>query len=176
MTDRPTSASIDELLHAADLETLEQRIMDIALERTSAHNGAIFLREKGLDGLAIHFHVVEDVVVNLPGVVLRRRTEQEFPDRVTTLSAAGMAQTMAEQTRDSISRRVRARTERREGEAATSRVEALERIGRLRDSGVLTEDEFRAEKSRLLAATAVEESIEAEEEQTQQADTNQGST
>jgi len=102
--------------------------------------------------------------------VLRRRTEQEFPDRVTTLSAAGMAQTMAEQTRDSIGRRVRARTERRESEAASSRVEALERIGRLRESGVLSEEEFKAEKERLLGSSVepgtaeqVTEQVEAEE-------------
>ena len=102
--------------------------------------------------------------------MLRRRTEQEFPDRVTTLSAAGMAQTMAEQTRDSIGRRVRARTERRESEAASSRVEALERIGRLRESGVLSEEEFKAEKERLLGSSVepgtaeqVTEQVEAEE-------------
>jgi hypothetical protein len=102
--------------------------------------------------------------------VLRRRTELEFPDRVMTHSAAGMAQTMAEQTRDSIGRRVRARTERRESEAASSRVEALERIGRLRDSGVLSEEEFKAEKGRLLGSSVepgtaeqVTEQVEAEE-------------
>ena len=102
--------------------------------------------------------------------MLRRRTEIEFPDRVMTHSAAGMAQAMAEQTRDSIGRRVRARTERREGEAASSRVEALERIGRLRDSGVLSEEEFQAEKGRLLGSTVepataeqVTEQVEPEE-------------
>jgi hypothetical protein len=102
--------------------------------------------------------------------MLRRRTEMEFPDRVMTHSAAGMAQAMAEQTRDSIGRRVRARTERRESEAVSSRVEALERIGRLRDSGVLSEEEFQAEKGRLLgptvepaAAEPVTEQVEPDE-------------
>jgi len=75
MTAGQTSDSTDELLHAAELETLERRIMDLALERTAAHNGAIFLHDRKSDGLAIHFHVVEDVVVDLPGVVLQRRTD-----------------------------------------------------------------------------------------------------
>ena len=92
--------------------------------------------------------------------MLRRQTEVEFPDRVTTFSAAGMAQTMAGQTRDSITRRVRARTESRESEAASSRVDALERIGRLRDSGVLSEEEFQAEKGRLLGSTVEPETAE----------------
>lgn len=82
--------------------------------------------------------------------MLRRRTIAEFPDRVGTFSAAGMAQTMADQTRESISRRTRTRTQRQEAETTISRIEALERIGRLRESGVLTDDEFEAEKARLV--------------------------
>jgi hypothetical protein len=85
--------------------------------------------------------------------MLRRQTEAEFPDRVTTHSAAGMAQTMAGQTRDSIARRVRSRGGRKDAEAATSRVDALERLGNLRDSGVLTEEQFETEKSRLLGSS-----------------------
>ena len=83
--------------------------------------------------------------------MLRRRTEAEFPDRVSTFSAAGMAQTMAAQTRESLARRTRARAEQQEGEAAVSRLDALERIGRLRESGVLSEAEAEAEKARLIA-------------------------
>jgi hypothetical protein len=86
--------------------------------------------------------------------MLRRRTREEFPDRVTTASPAGMAQTMAQQTRDSISSRVRARSERQQAEAAGSRLEALERLARLRDSGALTEAEFEAEKARLVGAAS----------------------
>jgi len=104
--------------------------------------------------------------------MLRRRTELEFPDRVMTHSPAGMAQAMADQTRDSISRRVRARTDRRESEAASSRVEALERIGRLRDSGVLSEDEFKAEKARVLGYAA---GAGAAEQVTEQVETDEGS-
>jgi hypothetical protein len=82
--------------------------------------------------------------------MLRRRTIAEFPDRVGTFSAAGLAQTMASQTRESISRRTRTRTQRQQAETASSRIEALERLGRLRESGVLTDDEFGVEKARLV--------------------------
>ena len=85
--------------------------------------------------------------------MLRRRTAAEFPERVTATSAAGMAQTMADQTRESIARRVRARAERQEGEATASRLEALERLGRLRESGVLSAEEFEREKARLVGST-----------------------
>jgi hypothetical protein len=93
--------------------------------------------------------------------ILRRRTIAEFPDRVGTFSAAGMAQTMASQTRESIARRTSTRTDRQESEVAISRIDALERIGRLRESGVLSDAEFEAEKARLLGpadgATTTEE-------------------
>ncbi len=82
--------------------------------------------------------------------MLRRRTIAEFPDRVGTFSAAGMAQTMASQTRESIARRTSTRTDRKESEVAISRIDALERIGRLRESGVLSDAEFEAEKARLV--------------------------
>jgi hypothetical protein len=84
--------------------------------------------------------------------MLRRRTIAEFPERVTTFSAAGLAQTMAQQTRESMARRVRARAEAQEAAATGARLEALERVARLHDSGVLTDDEFQSEKARLLVA------------------------
>ena len=93
--------------------------------------------------------------------MLRRRTIAEFPDRVGTFSAAGMAQTMAAQTRESIARRTTARAQRQESETAISRIEALERLGRLRESGVLSDREFEAEKARLVGGV---ENPETEEE------------
>jgi transcriptional regulator with GAF, ATPase, and Fis domain len=66
-------ATADEVLHAAEIESLERRIMDMALERTGASNGAIFLWDRKQKGLAVSFHIVDGVVVNIPGVVLRLR-------------------------------------------------------------------------------------------------------
>jgi len=113
--------------------------------------------------------------------MLRRQTEVEFPDRVTTFSAAGMAQTMAGQTRDSIARRVRSRGDQKDADTATSRVDALERLGNLRDSGVLTEEQFETEKSRLLGSSPEQGSGSADtgsadtgKQGTGQEDTDQG--
>ncbi|MCA9592268.1 MAG: sigma-54-dependent Fis family transcriptional regulator [Myxococcales bacterium] len=69
------ASDADEILHAAEIESLERRIMDMALERTGANNGAIFLWDKKNKGLEITFHIVDGVVVNIPGVVLRPRRD-----------------------------------------------------------------------------------------------------
>jgi transcriptional regulator with GAF, ATPase, and Fis domain len=63
----------DEALHAAEIESLERRILEMAFERTGADNGAIFLWDRKAKGLGVDFHVVDGVVVNIPGVVLHRR-------------------------------------------------------------------------------------------------------
>jgi transcriptional regulator with GAF, ATPase, and Fis domain len=65
----------DTALHAAEIESLERRLLDIALESTGARDGAIFLWDAKGKGLAVDFHVVDGVVVNIPGVVLRHRTD-----------------------------------------------------------------------------------------------------
>lgn len=77
--------------------------------------------------------------------MLRRQVIREFPDHVTTGSPAGIAQGLAERMR---ARRV-AQT------PAASRDERLgdiERLAGLRASGALTEEEFTAEKARMLAS------------------------
>jgi DNA-binding NtrC family response regulator len=63
----------DEALHAAGIESLERKILEIAFERTGASNGAIFLWDRKAKGLGVDFHVVDGVVVNIPGVVLHER-------------------------------------------------------------------------------------------------------
>ena len=63
----------DEELNAADIESLERQIMEMALARTSARHGAIFLWDEDAQGLVISFHVVEDLVVTLPGSVLKKK-------------------------------------------------------------------------------------------------------
>jgi Short C-terminal domain len=85
------------------------------------------------------------VVLSVIGVeVLRRQVIAEFPDRVTTWSAQGVAQGMAGRMRAARERRVS------RPPAEEDRVAALERLARLRDSGVLSPEEFEAEKRRLL--------------------------
>jgi hypothetical protein len=81
-----------------------------------------------------------------PRLVIR-----EFPDRVSTWSSEGLAQGMAARMRDARERRVT-----RGGGAAPpaedERVASLERLAGLRDSGVLTPEEFEAEKRRILGS------------------------
>lgn len=72
--------STDEALHdASDVESLERRIMELALERTGARHGAILLWDEAQEGLAIHFHIVEGLIVTLPDdVVPLRRPDGSF--------------------------------------------------------------------------------------------------
>ncbi len=69
------SASADEALHASEVELLQQRIMELALERTGAHHGGLFLWDARARALALDFHIVDGLVVTLPGVRLKRRTD-----------------------------------------------------------------------------------------------------
>jgi GAF domain-containing protein len=70
-----TRRLLDEALHAAEVESLERRIMDLALERTGATNGALFLWDRAEQALALDFHVVDGVVIQLPGALIRRRPD-----------------------------------------------------------------------------------------------------
>src|SRR6185436_7423074 len=68
-------ASINQVLHATAIELLEARIMELALERTRARSGAIFLWNSQAKALAVDFHVVEGITLNIPGALLKRRTD-----------------------------------------------------------------------------------------------------
>ncbi len=66
-------SSIDKELHdAEDFEALDQKIMRLALERTDARNGALFLWDPKAEGLTIAHHIVRRLTVTLPNTVLRR--------------------------------------------------------------------------------------------------------
>ncbi|HEY2747263.1 MAG TPA: sigma-54-dependent Fis family transcriptional regulator, partial [Polyangia bacterium] len=67
---------VDEALHATAAADLERRIMELALQRTGARHGAIFLWDQKRHGLVIDFHVVEDMVVPMPSALI-----QDAPDR-----------------------------------------------------------------------------------------------
>jgi Short C-terminal domain len=95
------------------------------------------------------------VLVLLGTEVLRRQVIREFPDRVTTGSAAGVAQALAERMREARERRVASAepaAAAAPSPAGDARVAELERLAKLRDSEVLTEEEFAAEKQRLLGS------------------------
>jgi hypothetical protein len=84
--------------------------------------------------------------------VLRRQVIREFPDRVTMGSAEGAAQRIAARMREARERRLAARGTPVQS-PVEERVAQLERLGKLRDSGILSGDEFEAEKKRILEAS-----------------------
>ncbi|MGH2986596.1 MAG: hypothetical protein ACRDLO_07915 [Solirubrobacterales bacterium] len=91
------------------------------------------------------------VLVLLGTEVLRRRVIREFGDRVTTGSAAGIAQALADRMREARERRVAsAQPATAAPPLGDTRIAELERLARLRDSEVLTAEEFAAEKRRVL--------------------------
>jgi hypothetical protein len=92
------------------------------------------------------------VLVLLGTEALRRRVIHEFPDRVATGSAAGIAQGLAARMREARERRVAsaAPAAAPPAPAGDARIAELERLAKLRDSEVLTAEEFGAEKARIL--------------------------
>src|SRR5262245_2507535 len=67
--------NLDEQLHSADMEAVARRLVEVACERTQTRHGAVFLWDSKLKGLTVDFHMVEGVIVALPGTgaVLRPR-------------------------------------------------------------------------------------------------------
>lgn len=67
------SSSIDKKLHDAEnFEALDREIMSLALQRTGARNGALFLWDPRVDGLVIAYHIVKNLTVTIPDTVVRR--------------------------------------------------------------------------------------------------------
>lgn len=95
---------------------------------------------------------------------LRRQVIREFPERVTSGSAEGIAQAIATRMREARARAMVRTAEARESAAAKvatsrppspaadERIEALERLARLHDQGVLSDEELAAEKQRILSS------------------------
>jgi hypothetical protein len=86
---------------------------------------------------------------------LRRQIAREFPDRVATGSSQGIAQTIAAQMRKGNELRTGLRRPAEHGAAEGAgdrRIAELERLGKLREQGILTDEEFASEKTRVLAA------------------------
>lgn len=82
--------------------------------------------------------------------VLRRQVIREFPDEVTTWSPEGTAQRIAARMREGRERRAGAVPPAASPEE--QRLAQLERLGKLRESGVLSEQELAEEKKRILSA------------------------
>jgi hypothetical protein len=81
--------------------------------------------------------------------MLRRQVIREFPDRVTTWSAEGLAGRLAARMREARERRV-VEPPAPAPAGEESRLDQLERLAALRREGVLTDEELEAEKRRIL--------------------------
>ena len=83
--------------------------------------------------------------------LLRRQVIREFPDHVTTWSSEGIAQGLAARMRERRERRVATGTAAAAPPAAPgdARIAQLERLARLRESGVLSDEELIEEKRRI---------------------------
>ena len=84
--------------------------------------------------------------------MLRRQVIREFPDHVTTDSPAGVAQGIAARMRETREGRVATAGAPAAAAGGDPRVGEIERLAGLRDSGALTEEEFAAEKARILGS------------------------
>jgi hypothetical protein len=82
---------------------------------------------------------------------LRHQALRDYPDETWELAVERWKARHA-RLRDSIRRRRGTPEEAQEAAGSDVRIEALERLGRLRESGVLDPEEFSREKQRILAA------------------------
>jgi transcriptional regulator with GAF, ATPase, and Fis domain len=57
----------DAALHSADIEQVARRLVEVATARTGARHGAVFMWDAKQKGLTLDFHMVEGVIVALPG-------------------------------------------------------------------------------------------------------------
>ena len=83
---------------------------------------------------------------------LRRQVIREFPDLVTTGSPAGIAQGIAQRMREARERRAAPAPAAAAAGGGDARLADLERLAGLRDSGALSEQEYAAEKDRILGS------------------------
>ena len=67
----------DAQLHAVDMESVARRLVEVACTQTGSRNGAVFLWDAKAKGLTVDFHMVDGVIVTLPGTgsVLRPRRD-----------------------------------------------------------------------------------------------------
>ncbi len=67
----------DLQLHSADMESVARRLVELACARTETRNGAVFLWDPKAKGLTVDFHMVDGVIVTLPGTgsVLKPRRD-----------------------------------------------------------------------------------------------------
>ena len=66
--------AVEEVLHAAEIDRIERKMMQLALRLTGSRHGAVFLWDETRRELRIDFHVVENMEIEL-GVLMRERRD-----------------------------------------------------------------------------------------------------
>jgi putative oligomerization/nucleic acid binding protein len=84
---------------------------------------------------------------------LRRQTAREYPDATRAEATRRIRERLAGMGRWVRGSRARTADGRPSGDAAVDRFEQLERLGRLREAGVLDASEFEREKARILSTS-----------------------
>ncbi len=91
------------------------------------------------------------VVIAAAGIeALRRQVIREFPERVTAHSAEGIARDLWARMQEARDARLARRSTAATPAGADPRLDALERLARLREQGVLTDEELTSEKRRIM--------------------------
>ncbi len=67
--------SLEERFHAAAEERIERVVLETAMEQTGARYGALFVWDASAKALRLDFHVVDGVVMTVPGLLLRHRKD-----------------------------------------------------------------------------------------------------
>lgn len=71
----PDGKSLEERFHGAAEEHTERVVLEAAMERTGARYGALFVWDDPQKALRLDFHVVDGVVMTVPGLLLQHRTD-----------------------------------------------------------------------------------------------------
>ncbi|MCC6903006.1 MAG: GAF domain-containing protein, partial [Polyangiaceae bacterium] len=71
----PDGKSLEERFHGAAEEHTERVVLEAAMERTGARYGALFVWDDPEKALRLDFHVVDGVVMTVPGLLLQHRTD-----------------------------------------------------------------------------------------------------
>jgi transcriptional regulator with GAF, ATPase, and Fis domain len=95
------SRSDDTTLHEASMEHLERRVMDLALDRTGARSGAIFVWDAKRKGLALGFHVVDGIVIQIPGALVTARSDGRPSGVAMHVFTSGQAWLVGDTSQDS---------------------------------------------------------------------------
>lgn len=72
-----SGADTEAELHSADMEQVARRVVEVACGKTGTRDGAIFLFDPHVQALTVDFHMVDGVIVTLPGTGAQLRPRKD---------------------------------------------------------------------------------------------------